>query len=281
MTATAEKATFNPQNETLTLTGSPRVVQSGLVLAAEIMRLNRRSGEAAAEGDVKTTYNEVRPQAGGAMLATADPIHVTAERMTANRNVAVARYSGGARLWQGANIVEAPVIEFDRDRRRIVASSSGARRVLTVFVQDNRTGRATPVTVTATRLSYEDSERQAQFEGGVILKGADVSITADRADVRLQPRGQKSGAATASQVEEITAVGHIAIEQPSRKATGERLVYTTYDGRFVLTGGPPSIFDAEHGRISGDSLTFYSRDGRVLVGSRDSSRTVTHTRVDR
>jgi lipopolysaccharide export system protein LptA len=150
-----------------------------------------------------------------------------------------------------------------------------------VFVQDNRTGQATPVNVTAARLSYTDSERKARFDGGVVLKGADVSVTADRAEVRLQPRGQKSGAATASQVEEITAVGHIAIQQPSRKATGERLVYTAYDGKFVLTGGPPSIFDAEHGQISGDSLTFYSRDGRVLVGSRDSSRTVTHTRVDR
>ena len=281
MTATAEKAAYNPQNETLALTGSPRMAQSGMLLTAETMRFNRRTGEATAEGDVKTTYNEVRQQPSGAMLATADPIHVTAARMTAGRNAAIARYSGGARLWQGANIVEAAAIEFDRDRRSILASSSATRRVSTVFVEGGRTGRVTPVNVTAARLSYEDSERRARFEGGVVLKGADLSVTADRAEVRLQPQGQKTGAAAASQVEEITAVGHVAIEQPSRKATGELLVYTAYEGKFVLTGGPPSIFDAEHGRISGDSLTFYSRDGRVLVGSRDSSRTVTHTRVNR
>ena len=53
--------------------------------------------------------------------------------------------------------------------------------------------------------------------------------------------------------------------QPNRRATGEKLVYTAADDKFVLTGGPPSIFDAEHGKITGDSLTFYRRDDRVLV----------------
>jgi len=29
------------------------------------------------------------------------------------------------------------------------------------------------------------------------------------------------------------------------------LVYTAADDKFVLTGGPPSIFDAERGKITG------------------------------
>jgi len=49
----------------------------------------------------------------------------------------------------------------------------------------------------------------------------------------------------------------------------------------VLTGGPPSIFDAEHGKITGDSLTFYKRDDRVLVEGKEASPTVTTTRVAR
>jgi lipopolysaccharide export system protein LptA len=102
----------------------------------------------------------------------------------------------------------------------------------------------------------------------------------------LRAKSQKSGSGqeSASQVEQIIAEGPIEIEQqnPVRKATGKRLVYTASDSKFVLTGEPgkpPSIFDAERGNVTGDSLTFYNRDDRVQVGSGQSSRTVTRTRI--
>jgi lipopolysaccharide export system protein LptA len=69
-----------------------------------------------------------------------------------------------------------------------------------------------------------------------------------------------------------------------RRASGERLVYTASEGRFVLTGTPeqlPSIFGAELGTTTGDSLTFFSRDDRVLVESSPSTRSVTQTRVSK
>src|SRR5206468_12125984 len=50
-------------------------------------------------------------------LASSSPIHVTARAMLAHRSPAVADYTGNARLWQDANIVEAPSIRFDRDQR--------------------------------------------------------------------------------------------------------------------------------------------------------------------
>jgi hypothetical protein len=43
----------------------------------------------------------------------------------------------------------------------------------------------------------------------------------------------------------------------------------------------PSIFDAERGTVTGDSLTFYKRDDRVLVEGEAKSPAVTHTRVAR
>jgi hypothetical protein len=48
-----------------------------------------------------------------------------------------------------------------------------------------------------------------------------------------------------------------------------------------LTGGPPSIFDAERGKITGDSLTFYRHDDRVLVEGKETSPAVTRTHVAR
>ncbi|MGZ3356867.1 MAG: hypothetical protein ACXVBO_18700, partial [Isosphaeraceae bacterium] len=97
-----------------------------------------------------------------------------------------------------------------------------------------------------------------------------------------QARGQtgaSAGQAGPSQLERIVAEGHVVIQEPNRRATGDRLLYTASEGKFVMTGGPPSIFDAERGKITGGSLTFFNRDDRVLVESSNSSPTVTQTRV--
>jgi lipopolysaccharide export system protein LptA len=278
--AWAEKATYAPGSEVLTLVGSPRIVDGGMTTTANTIRLNRRGGDAQAEGEVKSTYSELKQQSGGAMLATADPIHVTARTMNFQRTTGIAHYSGDARLWQGANIVQAPTIDFNRDQRSIVAHGNG-QRVSTVLVQQDKTGKLTPVNVTAAKLTYTDSQRKAHFEGGVVVRGADATLTAEHVDVFLLAREQATAALQPgpSQVDRVVAEGNVVVQQPMRRGEGQKLVYTPSDGKFVLTGGSPSISDAQRGTVRGSSLTFYSRNDRVTVEGEGSSRTVTQTRV--
>jgi lipopolysaccharide export system protein LptA len=332
-TAFANQAIYVAKTELLTLSGAPRYSDQGLTITADSMALNRRTSEMRASGDVKTTYADLKrgnkSANPGLLLGGAAPVHVTAPTMTAQRTSGVARYQGGARLWQDANIVEAPTIEFDRDHRSMLAQGTAQQPVTTVFVEQDKKGRMTPVNVFAARLTYSEDQRKARFDGGVTLKGADATITADSVDVYLKPntagpsasraalsqngtvatsldsrRPMADGASPTKQLatgnsrgtpvtvtpatasgpallEQIVAQGHIVIQQPNRRATGTKLVYTAEDGRFTLTGGPPSIFDAEHGTVTGDSLTFYTRDDRVLVESTGSSRAVTQTRINR
>jgi lipopolysaccharide export system protein LptA len=278
--AWADHARYTPSDQILSLTGSPRIVDGGITTTADTLRMNRRTGDAQAGGDVKTTYSELKAQPGGALLASSDPIHVTAPSMRVSRASGTAVYSGGARLWQGSSVVQAPVIEFDRQQRRLVAhgtaQTGNAAPVTTTFVEQDKNGKITPVSVRAVLLTYVDAQRQAHFQGGVLVRGADATVTASEVDVYLQPRGQ-SPAAGASQVERIVATGQVTIQEPNRRAVGEKLVYSA--GRFVLAGGSPSIFDAERGKITGNSLTFFSRDDRVLVEGSYSSPTVTRTRI--
>ena len=282
--AWAERARYTPADQTLVLSGSPRVVEGGMTTTARVMRLNRTSGDATAEDNVKSTYSDLKPQSGGALLASSSPIHVTAQRMTAHRSPAVAIYTGNARLWQDSNVVQAPVIEFDRDHRSLLATAGAAESVSTILVQTDKSGKATPVTATAARLTYTDSERKAHYDGGVVVRGLDSTITSQQMDILLAARGPNDGKALLSgpsQLDRIVAQGNVVITQPQRQATGEQLVYTAAEDKFVLSGGTPSIFDAEHGKITGVSLTFYRHDDRVQVEGRDSSPTVTQTRVAR
>ena len=286
--AWGQRARYTTADQILTLTGSPRIEQGGMTTTAKTMRMNRSSGEAFAEGDVRSTYNDLKPQPGGGMLASSDPIHVTSRNMTALRGPAIAVYSGDARLWQNGDVIEAPSIEFDRDQRSVIAHDSAARRVSTVLIQSDKEGKVTPAVITSGKLTYKDDERRAHFEGGVVAKAQDATITCRVMDVFLKPREQagptaqaSAGVAGAEKLDRIVATGQVVIVQPSRRGTGDRLVYTADEDKYVLTGGPPSIFDAERGKITGVSLTFFRTDDRVLVEGNEADPAVTHTRVAR
>jgi lipopolysaccharide export system protein LptA len=276
-TATSDRARYRLADETITLTGSPRVQDPGGAVTAESIQLDRKTNVAVAQKDVKTTYTNFKPQPDGGMLGSSDPIHVTGTSMVANQKMGEAKFTN-ARLWQAANIVEAPSMVFNRDHRSLQAEGSAQDRVKCVFVQVDKNGKSVPVEATSNHLSYVDGERRAVFSGNVLVRSSETTISADTAQVFLRPRGDQSG----GQLDRILAQGTIQIDQPGRKATGDQLVYTAQDDRLVLTGSPgkrPVILDAQRGQITGDSLTFYRHDDKVAVDSKENSPTVTQTRI--
>ena len=82
--AWGDRARYTPADQMLLLTDLPRIVDGGMTTTARIMRMNRATGDAFAEGDVKSTYSDLKAQPNGALLASSDPIHVTAKAMTAH-----------------------------------------------------------------------------------------------------------------------------------------------------------------------------------------------------
>jgi lipopolysaccharide export system protein LptA len=234
--------------------------------------------------------------------------------MTAHNSPVIALYQGNARLWQDANLIEAPSIQFDRDRRALVAEGTSAQPVSTILVQakqqsgsqvtgagldpgkvsakssedktkiknTQKTKDDGPVTVTALHLTYTDAERRAHYEGGVRAEGTGFDAKAKEMDVYFIPKSQEAGnkeVSSASRLDHMVAVGNVLVTEPGRRAQGQKLVYTASDDKFVMTGGPPCIFDAERGKITGDSLTFFKADDRVLVVGEAGIPVVTQTRV--
>jgi len=282
-TASAVSARYSSSDELTRLEGDPRVTDAGMATTADHIAMNRVTGEALAEGNVKGTYiapNKKDTKSAG-LFTGPEPVHVTAQKLVAHQKTGTGRYSGGVRLWQGANVIEAPVVDFARDGHSATAFANASKQVTTVLTDQDKNGQVVPVNITSNKLTYTGDSRIAHFEGNVVSRRADSTLTADRADVYLTPREQGSGA-TAGKLEKIAADGKVVLQEPDRKANGAHLVYTAADAKYVLTGSQnqlPSIFDAEHGNVTGDSLTFFSHDDRVLVGSNEQQRTVTHTRV--
>ncbi len=294
--AWARQGSYTAADQMLVLSGSPRIADGGLTTTADTIRMNRTTGDATAEGNVKSTYSDLKPQPDGGMLASSDPIHVVSRTMTAHRSTAVAVYSGDARLWQNSNVVEAPVLQFDREHRALVAEGNASQAVKTVLVQVDKAGKVSPVVITSAHLTYNDSDRKVVLNGGVTAKGSDATMKARQMTVfllarsKLQDRAGMTSPSTSSpstgwgspgQVEKVVAENDVVITEPERRATGDQLTYLAGEEKFVLTGGSPSIFDAERGKITGDSLTFYRHDDRVLVEGRTTSPAVTRTQVAR
>ena len=117
-------------------------------------------------------------------------------------------------------------------------------------------------------------------------KGADFTASTKTMDLYLKPRSDtaknpNAGASAPAQLDRIVAQGDVIVQQPSRRALGQTLIYEAVPDKFTLTGGPPSIFDAERGKITGVSLTFFRRDDRVLVEGVAKHPVITQTRVAR
>jgi lipopolysaccharide export system protein LptA len=168
-------------------------------------------------------------------------------------------------------------------------------------------GKTDVVRVASRELVYSDEARKAEFTGGVEVESRDGSMRAQQAVVYLKP-GQKEvaekaflkgdGAKTSvgsaaggsgfmsGSVERMVATGHIEMEQPGRRATGEQVVYTASDGMVVLTGTAtvlPKVIDDQRGTVTGTSLRFHSGDDNVVVSNGGESgagqRVRTETRV--
>jgi lipopolysaccharide export system protein LptA len=306
---TAQRADYRGPDQALHLDGAPRLNDGSLDLSSNTMEYQRTTNIATATGDVKATY--LQPAGGPGATASAaghgslalggqGPARIVAKTATINRLTGDAVFRGQARLWQGANSITAPVIEISRKSQSLKAHGEGAGAGddlvhTTLTTAATAQHGATVDHIQSRDLTYSDGDRQATFTGGVVAEGVGGTVHSDKAVVYLAPAvssasssGPKpAGAEGESRIDRIVAVGHITLDQPGRKATGEQLIYTAQDGNFVLTGSPsarPRMVDQIHGTVTGASLIFNSRDDSVSISggqSGDQSRASTDTRVQR
>jgi lipopolysaccharide export system protein LptA len=282
--ASAGTAQYNPQSQIMTLRQAPRVTDGAMTTSADSIQLNRLTGSAHAEGNVRTTDLPQNAHSGAGMFSASGPFHVVAQNLTATSNPATAIYQGNVRLWQNGQSVTAPYLKFERDSQTIKAKSSPNQRVSAHLNQADQDGRTTAVDISADQLEYSGEASALRVEGSVIASGRDVHLSANSIQCYFKERGSgaaNKGEATSAAINKIVAEGDIVISQPGRRATGNRLIYTASEDKYVLTGGPPSIFDAERGNVTGDSLTLFGHDARVLVEGSKQTPAVTETRVAR
>ncbi len=108
--------------------------------------------------------------------------------------------------------------------------------------------------------------------GSVVASTADAITTSGELELVLLPPGNHAGKdGAAAQVDRMTSSGHVEVSSQGRRGTGEKLVYSSDTGNYVLTGtaeAPPRIKDPVRGTVTGEALVFNSRDDSVSYRGR-------------
>ncbi len=294
--AKADMANYDAKADRLSMSGAVEVQDADSALFADRVQIDHATGDSSADGSVRVSYL----QAGSA----AEPMHVLAARAVSHNDSGVSEFYGGpsfggrAKMWQGGSQVEAPLLEFHRTERTVVAKdehgTGGAAGAVHALLVDTGSGDpkqgvkapSPPVRVVSREMTYDDAKRQVHFAGDVRVQDKEGTMHSDTATVYLLPPSAAKSSATklpaqstsggspmslGGRVDHIIGAGAVELEQPGRRATGERLVYTAADQTFVLTGtaaDPPKMVDRLQGSVTGASLRFTSGEDSVVISGK-------------
>jgi lipopolysaccharide export system protein LptA len=279
----SDDAVYEAAGELLRLSGNVEVQDDASALFADQVDVNRATGESVATGSVKVAYASEQIPGRPAQ----EPVHVLAAQGLAHKATGRAEFfaaaGGRVRMWQGTSQVEAPEIDLDQKQKGLVAHGSGTDALVVRTVLDS--GRPAgvrgggTVRVLSRALVYVDGARTVEFTGGVRVIDQDGTMNAQQATVWLSSSAnqpQQAAGLMGGKVDHMIATGAVVLDQPGRRGTGEKLVYTASDGVFVLTGTPatpPKVVDQAEGTTTGAALKFRSGDNDVeVLGSLDEKK---------
>jgi lipopolysaccharide export system protein LptA len=286
--AQADDAVFLRAAQSAVLSGHAQMRDATTETHAAKITFRQDSGDISAEGRVRST--DYAGKQGAVQIGTV-PANITSDTLQANSKNGTALYKGRARLWQGESTMDADSIELQRDARILIATGN----VRAVFLQAQQaiTPPTTPTAaptkkspqlwhIFASNLTYWDKENRAHLEKDVTVQSTDQKIHCAAMEIYFTRGNSGNGNAPGTQqISRAVGTGGVTVEQGLRRATADRGEYTASEGKFVMSGGTPTIFDASEGTTTGRQLTFFSADATIIVDSENGSRTLTKHRVER
>jgi lipopolysaccharide export system protein LptA len=201
--ATSVTAVLEQAANRITLSRAAKVWDDTGTTAADTIVLNQQTGDMDATGQVASTHqpDQQKPTENSSLLDQSQPLQARADKMSTRDHNLKVHYEKRAVLWQGANRIQADVVDIDRDEQTLHATGNVVSQL--VDKQDNNskasqtTSSASPVRlekvstaatpspdpvpkpkkvkpmtytiVHAPELLYQDDERLAHYTGGVQL----------------------------------------------------------------------------------------------------------------
>jgi lipopolysaccharide export system protein LptA len=265
--ATSDKAILDYPKDEITLEGKRSRVwdDTGSTTANRIV-MEQAKDRVVATGEVASTRLPDKKPAGKpgtGVLASNETWQAKANRMISSNNNSLIRYEGNALLWQGADRIEADVIDIDRRAGKLMARG----RVVSQFIETkkvpNQPDQQIFTMVRAPEMFYEDGPRLAIYYGGAALQRAGLDVAGR--ELRAYLKDVEGG----TSLDRALADGEVKIVQkaPDRVRTGtsEHGEYYVADEKVILSQGKPVLVDTLRGVTRGKVLTYFSGNDKLIV----------------
>jgi len=293
MTALAAEAKYNVHGGTVALRGvepgttGPHVENEKIVVDATTIDMTLDGPKMQAAGNVRSTLQPPpQPKPGEtasdvkmpAMLKQDQPVQVLAATLDYNGTTSKATYAGGARLFQGDTSIKGETIAIDNKAGNLTASGGVTTTTILETATGTRTAKAddknakgakerTPSIATAKDLRYEDASRHLTYTGNAHMSGPAGDMTASRIELYLKPSGDE--------LDRAEAYDNLTLREQNRETKGSKMVYTTDNETYVITGTPVKIVDQCQRETVGRTLTFNKGTDSVIVDGNSQIRTQT------
>jgi lipopolysaccharide export system protein LptA len=262
--ARAAKATLDSGQNVIVLDTSARVWDETGSTSATHIRMDQRTGDFTAEGQVKSSRLPDQDQKKNSQMLSGDqPVEAQARKMDSSNHNRAIHYEGDVTMRQGANHIQAGVIDVNREKRTLVADGNVITNLWEEPKGDEKMSAAPVLTVVhASHLVYTEENRLAVYTGGVLLRRPGLQVKSKELRAYLAESGADS------RLDKAFADGAVEIVETApdrtRTGTGEHAEYYTDVQKVVLRGGRPKLVDSVKGSMQGDELTYFANDGRLL-----------------
>jgi lipopolysaccharide export system protein LptA len=273
--ARAAKATMDSDQNVILLDTGARMWDPTGSTTADRIRLDQRTGDFLAEGNVASSRLPDKDQKKNSeMLSGDDPLQATARKMDSrNRNRQI-RYEGAVHMWQGANRIQADVVDVDRNadpqKRTLVADGHVVTNLWEEPKDEKKKKTATPVLteVHAGHMVYTESTRLTHYTGGVQLSRPGLQVKGQELRAFLAESGADS------RLEKAFTDGGVEIfstgKDRTRNGTGEHAEYYTDTQKVILTG--PRVHMVEKvfanpqpSTTEGKEAVYFANDDRLVM----------------
>jgi len=267
-TTNSRTAFFDRDADRLQLRGDPVVLTDTDRITGQEIDLRPAKQALEARGDVRTV--SLRQSGNVPGFGTAGAVSFQAARLTAEQTEHKATYEGGARAWQEGSSLQADTIIVDQDAHQIRAAGNVMSRFTERPSPRDPTGRPVATSVTARRLTVDDTKGTALYEEDARLVRPDATLTGSTITLETRAAGKRR------ELQRVLANGSVSARHAGAFATASAAEYLPDRQTLELTdeNGLAEVVDSATGRsMKGRSLTYDLAGDRVLTEAAAGART--------
>jgi lipopolysaccharide export system protein LptA len=275
--AQSSNARYHVTAGTLALFGKgiePEMRDDTMTLFAESIDVTLDPRKISAKGNVRHTLLPPKQPAKSTqaarrpgLLGGKEPVNVLSASLTYDEATRKAEYAGQTRLFQGATSINADKLTLDEQKGDLTATG---KVVTNLEINDSTPAPGAKVRPTIGRaetFNYADATRLATYTTAAQFDGEQGHLSAGTLALQL--------AKADNSLEQLEAIGAVNAVVDKRTVTGTRLTYSPADAKYVVTGAPVRMIDAECQETSGKTLTFWKASDRVQVDGNNEVRVLT------